>query len=130
MEAAEAGISLVVCITEGIPVQDMVKVKNYLQGKTTRLIGPNCPGVITAEEAKVKQYAAQIALAKANLSKTVITSPINGVVSRQDAKVGQVASLGTTVVSVISDGNLEIEASAPLGYVLLSYMGAIGLRIC
>ena len=53
MEAAEAGIALVVCITEGIPVQDMVKVKNYLQGKTTRLIGPNCPGVITADEAKV-----------------------------------------------------------------------------
>ncbi len=53
MEATDAGIALVVCITEGIPVQDMVKVKNYLLGKTTRLIGPNCPGVITAEEAKV-----------------------------------------------------------------------------
>lgn len=53
MEAADAGIALVVCITEGIPVQDMVKVKNFLLGKTTRLIGPNCPGVITAEEAKV-----------------------------------------------------------------------------
>jgi succinyl-CoA synthetase alpha subunit len=53
MEAAEAGIALVVCITEGIPVQDMVKVKNYLSGKTTRLIGPNCPGVITAGECKV-----------------------------------------------------------------------------
>lgn len=53
MEAAEAGIGLVVCITEGIPVQDMVKVKNYLKGSSTRLIGPNCPGVITAEECKV-----------------------------------------------------------------------------
>jgi succinyl-CoA synthetase alpha subunit len=53
MEAAEAGIALVVCITEGIPVQDMVKVKNYLLGTKTRLIGPNCPGVITADEAKV-----------------------------------------------------------------------------
>jgi succinyl-CoA synthetase alpha subunit len=53
MEAADAGIALVVCITEGIPVQDMVKVKNYLQGKNTRLIGPNCPGVITAGECKV-----------------------------------------------------------------------------
>ncbi len=53
MEAAEAGIGLVVCITEGIPVQDMVKVKNYLQTTKTRLIGPNCPGVITAGEAKV-----------------------------------------------------------------------------
>ena len=53
MEAADAGVALIVCITEGIPVQDMVKVKNYLQGKNTRLIGPNCPGVITAGECKV-----------------------------------------------------------------------------
>jgi succinyl-CoA synthetase alpha subunit len=53
MEASDAGIALVVCITEGIPVQDMVKVKNYLLGSSTRLIGPNCPGVITAGECKV-----------------------------------------------------------------------------
>ncbi|WP_126973484.1 succinate--CoA ligase subunit alpha [Gynurincola endophyticus] len=53
MEAADAGIELVVCITEGIPVQDMVKAKLYLQGTKTRLIGPNCPGVITADECKV-----------------------------------------------------------------------------
>jgi succinyl-CoA synthetase alpha subunit len=53
MEAADAGVALVICITEGIPVQDMVKVKNFLQGKETRLIGPNCPGVITAGECKV-----------------------------------------------------------------------------
>src|ERR1051325_3342608 len=53
MEASDAGVALVVCITEGIPVQDMVKVKAYLQSKNTRLIGPNCPGVITADECKV-----------------------------------------------------------------------------
>ncbi len=53
MESADAGIALIVCITEGIPIQDMVKVKNYLAGTSSRLIGPNCPGVITAGEAKV-----------------------------------------------------------------------------
>jgi len=52
MEAADAGIKIIICITEGIPVQDMVKVKAYLIGKDCRLIGPNCPGVITPGEAK------------------------------------------------------------------------------
>lgn len=53
IEAAEAGISLVVCITEGIPVQDMVRVKTYLNKTGTRLIGPNCPGLITPDECKL-----------------------------------------------------------------------------
>jgi succinyl-CoA synthetase alpha subunit len=53
MEAADAGIKLIVTITEGIPVQDMVKAKEYIQHKDCRLIGPNCPGVITPGEAKV-----------------------------------------------------------------------------
>ena len=53
MEAAAAGIKVIICITEGIPVADMVKVKAYIDNKDCRLVGPNCPGVITAEEAKV-----------------------------------------------------------------------------
>lgn len=53
MEAADAGIGVIICITEGIPVKDMVSVKEYLKGKNTVLIGPNCPGVITPDEAKV-----------------------------------------------------------------------------
>jgi succinyl-CoA synthetase alpha subunit len=53
MEAAEAGIKVIICITEGIPVKDMIAVKEYLKGKESRLIGPNCPGVISADEAKV-----------------------------------------------------------------------------
>jgi succinyl-CoA synthetase alpha subunit len=53
MEAADAGIRVIVTITEGIPTSDMVKVKEYLKSKNTRMVGPNCPGVITPEEAKV-----------------------------------------------------------------------------
>lgn len=53
MEASDAGIKTIICITEGIPVQDMVKAREYIKGKDSRLIGPNCPGVITAGEAKV-----------------------------------------------------------------------------
>ena len=53
MEGADAGLELVICITEGIPVDDMVRVKRYLEGRETRLIGPNCPGVITPGECRI-----------------------------------------------------------------------------
>src|SRR5207344_2924075 len=53
MEAADAGVKVIVCITEGIPVQDMVKAKEYIKDKNCRLVGPNCPGVITPDEVKV-----------------------------------------------------------------------------
>ena len=53
MEAADAGIKVIICITEGIPTADMIKVREYLAGKDSRLVGPNCPGVITPGEAKV-----------------------------------------------------------------------------
>ena len=53
MEATDSQIELIVCITEGIPVQDMVKAKSFMNGKSSRLIGPNCPGVITSDECKV-----------------------------------------------------------------------------
>jgi succinyl-CoA synthetase alpha subunit len=53
MEAVDAGIEVVCCITEGVPVLDMVKVRQYMEGKKTRLIGPNCPGIITPGECKI-----------------------------------------------------------------------------
>lgn len=53
LEAADAGIKVIICITEGVPIQDMVKVKAYIEGKDCRLVGPNCPGVITPGESKL-----------------------------------------------------------------------------
>jgi succinyl-CoA synthetase alpha subunit len=61
-ESADAGISLIVCITEGIPVQDMMRVRNYLDQKGVRLIGPNCPGLLTPGEAKVAIIPGDIAI--------------------------------------------------------------------
>ncbi|MGH7798744.1 MAG: succinate--CoA ligase subunit alpha [Candidatus Binatia bacterium] len=53
LEAADAGMALIICITEGVPVRDMVKVKRYLAGRSSRLLGPNCPGTITPGECKI-----------------------------------------------------------------------------
>ena len=53
IEAAESEIQLIICITEGVPVKDMIKVRKYLDQKDVRLIGPNCPGILTPEESKV-----------------------------------------------------------------------------
>ena len=61
-EAADAGIPLIVCITEGVPVQDMMRVRNYLDHKMVRLVGPNCPGLLTPGESKVGIIPGDIAL--------------------------------------------------------------------
>jgi succinyl-CoA synthetase alpha subunit len=61
-EAADAGIPLIVCITEGVPVQDMMQVRNYLNQKGVRLVGPNCPGLLTPGEAKVGIIPGDIAI--------------------------------------------------------------------
>jgi succinyl-CoA synthetase alpha subunit len=61
-EAADAGVPLIICITEGIPVQDMMKVRNYLDQKNVRLVGPNCPGLLTPGEAKVGIIPGNIAI--------------------------------------------------------------------
>jgi succinyl-CoA synthetase alpha subunit len=69
LEAVDAGLDLVVCITEGIPVNDMVKVKRVMEGKKTRLIGPNCPGIVTPGEGKDSQGGCRIGIAPGYIHK-------------------------------------------------------------
>jgi succinyl-CoA synthetase alpha subunit len=138
MEAADAGVKIIVCITEGIPVQDMVKAKNYLVGKDCRLIGPNCPGVITAGEAKIgimpgfvfKQgrigivsksgtltYEAADQVAKAGLGVSTAIGiggdPIIGTTTKQAVEL-LMNDPETDAIVMIGEigGNLEAEAAA------------------
>ncbi|HWX20008.1 MAG TPA: succinate--CoA ligase subunit alpha [Candidatus Binatia bacterium] len=78
LEGVDAGLDLVVCITEGIPVNDMVRVKRAMDGKKTRLIGPNCPGIVTPGEGKDSQGGCRIGIAPGYIHKR---GPI-GVISR------------------------------------------------
>src|SRR5215467_6656476 len=81
LEGVDAGLELVVCITEGIPVNDMVKVKRAMAGKSTRLIGPNCPGIVTPGEGKDSNGGCRIGIApvyihrKGNVDIYTLTGP-------------------------------------------------------
>src|SRR5947209_13036256 len=69
LEGVDAGLDLVVCITEGIPVNDMVKVKRAIAGKPTRLIGPNCPGIVTPGDGNGSQGGCRIGIAPGEIHK-------------------------------------------------------------
>ena len=138
MEAAEAGIKVIVCITEGIPVADMVNVKEYLSDKDCTLIGPNCPGIITAGEAKVGimpgfifnkgtvgivsksgtlTYEAVDQITKAGLGQTTAIGiggdPIIGTTTKQAVELlmNDSETEGIIMIGEIG-GNLEAEAGA------------------
>jgi succinyl-CoA synthetase alpha subunit len=119
MESAEAGIGLVICITEGIPVQDMVKAKMYLQDRPTRLIGPNCPGVVTPGEGKDSHGGCRIGIAPGYIHKKGHI----GVVSRSGTltyeAVWQLTSRGVGQSTCVGIGGDPVNGTSHLDVIKL-----------
>ncbi len=114
LEAVDAGIDLVVCITEGIPVNDMVKVKRAMEGKKTRLIGPNCPGIVTPGEGKDSFGGCRIGIAPGYIHKRGNV----GVVSRSGTltyeAVWQLTSRGVGQSTCVGIGGDPVNGTSHL----------------
>src|SRR5213083_405756 len=119
LEAVDAGLKLVVCITEGIPVNDMVKVKRAMEGKCTRLIGPNCPGIVTPGEGKDSHGGCRIGIAPGYIHKHGHI----GVVSRSGTltyeAVWQLTSRGVGQSTCIGIGGDPVNGTSHLDVIKL-----------
>ena len=117
LEAVDAGLDLVVCITEGIPVNDMVKVKRAMEGRKTRLIGPNCPGVVTPGEGKDSHGGCRIGIAPGYIHKKGHV----GVVSRSGTltyeAVWQLTCRGVGQSTCVGIGGDPVNGSSHLGII-------------
>jgi len=123
MEAAHAGIELIVAITEGIPIMDMVRVKRYLQGKASRLIGPNCPGLTAPQECKIGIMPGYIHKpGKAGVVSRSGTLTYEGVKQLSDNGLGQTCAVGiggdpvngTNFIDVLELFNDDVATEAVL----------------
>src|SRR5438309_4601166 len=119
LEAVDAGLELMVCITEGIPVNDMVKVKRAMQNKATRLIGPNCPGVVTPGEGKDSRGGCRIGIAPGYIHKKGNV----GVVSRSGTltyeAVWQLTSRGVGESTCVGIGGDPVNGTSHLDVIKL-----------
>src|SRR5438094_6231039 len=119
LEGVDAGLELVVCITEGIPVNDMVKVKRALEGRKTRLIGPNCPGIVTPGEGKDSQGGCRIGIAPGYIHKKGNI----GVVSRSGTltyeAVWQLTCRGVGQSTCVGIGGDPVNGTSHLGVIQL-----------
>src|SRR3989442_4130899 len=119
LEAVDAGLELVVCITEGIPVNDMVRVKQAMQGKKTRLIGPNCPGIVTPGEGRDSRGGCRIGIAPGYIHKKGNV----GVVSRSGTltyeAVWQLTSRGVGQSTCVGIGGDPVNGMSHLDVIKL-----------
>src|SRR5258707_6961002 len=119
LEGVDAGLDLVVCITEGIPVNDMVKVKRAMEGRSTRLVGPNCPGVVTPGEGKDSHGGCRIGIAPGYIHKRGHVGVVSGSGTLTYEAVWQLTSRGVGQSTCVGIGGDPVNGTSHLDIIKL-----------